>query len=527
MNKKNVILTICANIIVISVTIVYFIFFLKIKQGDFLVYKLVWLSLIEVLFITSTSAALFHRKMQGKTKILTLVLTLAATGVEIFTLFFTPKFLSIEIGSVLMNNIILIEYGAHFIIFFIIFTIICEPSPIISIPILNVIVMAVTFLMFFINFKQKDNIYYYKMINLLLIELLFFTFFELSVSDSKMKRLRKFALVVPILALSLISTFALFFSRFLPKALSFESGSPALTAALMASFCFEIVYFLTLFLQNKKLNLVFKLIIPYLISASFSIAIFVTISKMNSFFSIDRIISTFVIELILIAAFTVFFNDLKIKNKLRLPVLIASPIMFISKFVFLFFIYNIFKTKSVTTVTIIFVSLNAVEVAVYTFLYLVSKNIIGKKEAKKTLSATVKPPFKAYKGNSKYIFISYAHKNMRKVFEIANNLYKSGYNIWYDEGIEPGTEWPEIIGKAIINCSQFMVFISGDAVRSRNVRNEINFAFNHHKKILVIYLENTPLSHGLELQIGTVQSIKKNLTNDKEFYETLKKSLEK
>lgn len=527
MNKKSVLLTILMNIIVISATAVYFIFFLKINREGFFIYRLVWLSLIEALIITSISVSLFHRKMQGKTKLLTLLLTLAASAVEIFTLFFAPKFFNIETGSVIMNNILLIEYGAHFTIFFIIFTIVCEPSLIISIPILNVIAMVVTFLMFFINFKQKDYIYYYKMINLLLIELLFFTFFELSVGDSKVKILKKIALVAPILALSLTSAFALFFSRSFPKTLSVECGSPALTAALLASYCFEIVYFLTLYLQNKKIHFIFKLLISYMIASFFSIAIFIILKKDNTIISIDRIISTFVIELILIAAFTTFFNDLKIKNKFRFPVLIASPLIFIFKFIFLFFIYNIFKYKGVTTTTIIFVSINAVEVAVYIFLYLISKNIFGRKEVKKTLSATVKPPFKAYKGNSKYIFISYAHKNMRKVFEIAHNLYKNGYNVWYDEGIEPGTEWPEIIGKAIINCSQFMVFISGDAVRSRNVRNEINFAFNHHKKILVIYLENTPLSHGLELQIGTVQSIKKNSTNDKDFYATLKKSLEK
>ena len=37
-----------------------------------------------------------------------------------------------------------------------------------------------------------------------------------------------------------------------------------------------------------------------------------------------------------------------------------------------------------------------------------------------------------------YIFISYAHKDSGKVYEIIRNLEDSGYNVWYDGGIDPG-----------------------------------------------------------------------------------------
>jgi hypothetical protein len=151
-----------------------------------------------------------------------------------------------------------------------------------------------------------------------------------------------------------------------------------------------------------------------------------------------------------------------------------------------------------------------------------------KKVAKKRIThkpLSIKPPIPAYKGAKPYLFTSYSHKNMRVVFKIIKELSKSRYRIWYDEGIEPGNEWPEVVGKAVVKCSQFLVFMSRNATTSRNVRNEINLAFSENKDILVIFLEDTRLSEGMKLQIGTVQFINKYESTEKEFFSKLKKVL--
>jgi hypothetical protein len=135
----------------------------------------------------------------------------------------------------------------------------------------------------------------------------------------------------------------------------------------------------------------------------------------------------------------------------------------------------------------------------------------------------VNPPFSAYSGGLPYLFVSYAHQDMKTVFGVIRKLNGSRYRIWYDEGIEPGNEWPEVVGKAIINCGQFLVFMSPHAARSRNVRNEINLAFTENKDILVAYLKNARLTEGMKLQIGTVQSINKLELPEREFVEKLKK----
>jgi len=110
---------------------------------------------------------------------------------------------------------------------------------------------------------------------------------------------------------------------------------------------------------------------------------------------------------------------------------------------------------------------------------------------------------------------------METVFSIIKKLHKKRYRIWYDEGIEPGNEWPEIVGKAIVNCTQFLVLMSSHAAV-----NEINLAFTENKNILVVFLKKTNLTEGMKLQIGTVQFINKYELSEKEFFEKLDRVLD-
>ena len=48
-----------------------------------------------------------------------------------------------------------------------------------------------------------------------------------------------------------------------------------------------------------------------------------------------------------------------------------------------------------------------------------------------------------YEGTDPYIFISYAHRDKDRVLPVLRSLSERGYRIWFDEGIDPGTEWAE------------------------------------------------------------------------------------
>ena len=100
------------------------------------------------------------------------------------------------------------------------------------------------------------------------------------------------------------------------------------------------------------------------------------------------------------------------------------------------------------------------------------------------------------------------------------------FRVWYDEGIEPGNEWPEEVGRALTACQLFVVFMSPEAMESRNVRNEINMAAAENKAIMVVFLQPTELSEGMKLQIGTVQFLNRWELGEAEFHAKLEAVLD-
>ena len=114
---------------------------------------------------------------------------------------------------------------------------------------------------------------------------------------------------------------------------------------------------------------------------------------------------------------------------------------------------------------------------------------------------------KPYEGTDPYIFVSYAHRDYERINLILRELKARGYRFWYDEGIDPGTEWPENIARHLENSSVCLSFISPYSAASNNCRREINFALSRNIPMLTVFLEDTKISPGLEMQISTYQSI--------------------
>lgn len=124
--------------------------------------------------------------------------------------------------------------------------------------------------------------------------------------------------------------------------------------------------------------------------------------------------------------------------------------------------------------------------------------------------------------NGSYVFISYAHKDADVVLPCVQAMKNAGINIWYDEGIQAGSEWPEYIAEKVISCTKFVLFISRAYLESQNCKRELNFAISRKKDLLSVFIEDVELSPGVEMQLGTYQSIFKNrFTGDDAFCQSL------
>lgn len=118
-------------------------------------------------------------------------------------------------------------------------------------------------------------------------------------------------------------------------------------------------------------------------------------------------------------------------------------------------------------------------------------------------------PFTAYQGDGPYIFVSYAHNDAAVVFPEMVRLRDAGFNIWYDEGIRPGSSWREEVALALTESRLFLYFVTENSVGSENCHQELNFALSRDRKILAVHLSSVNLTAGIELSLSNKQAIVK------------------
>ncbi|MFT5098657.1 MAG: hypothetical protein ACI9VI_002596 [Candidatus Azotimanducaceae bacterium] len=113
-----------------------------------------------------------------------------------------------------------------------------------------------------------------------------------------------------------------------------------------------------------------------------------------------------------------------------------------------------------------------------------------------------KPPVLAYLGEDDYLFASYAHADSEWVYPEIEWLTNSGIRIWYDEGIKGGSSWTEELANLLDQSAGVLFFVSENATSSKNVTNEIYFALEVNKPVLIITHEVPVLPAGLRLGLG-------------------------
>ncbi len=133
----------------------------------------------------------------------------------------------------------------------------------------------------------------------------------------------------------------------------------------------------------------------------------------------------------------------------------------------------------------------------------------------------MKKPFRAYSGDQPYVFVSYAHEDANAVYPEMKWLHDQGFNVWYDEGISPGTVWRNELADSIMGAGLFLFFVTPRSVISGNCEKEVNFAIDHDIPVLTVHLEETDLPSGMELTLSSIQGILKHDLPDQDYREKL------
>ena len=82
------------------------------------------------------------------------------------------------------------------------------------------------------------------------------------------------------------------------------------------------------------------------------------------------------------------------------------------------------------------------------------------------------------------IFISYSRSAEDELLarELEQDLRRAGINVWFDGSrLHAGENWAFEIGKALEDADFMVLLLSPDAVNSRWVANELEYALTHEK----------------------------------------------
>jgi hypothetical protein len=87
------------------------------------------------------------------------------------------------------------------------------------------------------------------------------------------------------------------------------------------------------------------------------------------------------------------------------------------------------------------------------------------------------------------VFISYSHKDSEYAHRLADKLRQYGIDIWIDERIDYGDQWPRVIQDNLNACRAFLLVMSGNSFNSMWVQNEVSYAQGNNKPIYPLLLE--------------------------------------
>lgn len=89
-----------------------------------------------------------------------------------------------------------------------------------------------------------------------------------------------------------------------------------------------------------------------------------------------------------------------------------------------------------------------------------------------------KVPLPKETANDSYVFISYSHKDYKKVYCDLADLYESGISFWYDGGLPAGKNWDDVVREKMTDarCSGVIFYLSENLFLSEALQTEIRIA---------------------------------------------------
>jgi len=91
-----------------------------------------------------------------------------------------------------------------------------------------------------------------------------------------------------------------------------------------------------------------------------------------------------------------------------------------------------------------------------------------------------------------HIFISYSHEDRGYVQELKDALQKEGFQVWIDERLDYGVEWPMVIQEKLDVCDALILVASENSYQSKWVQKEVTRVQRLSKPFFPLLLSGAP-----------------------------------
>lgn len=122
-----------------------------------------------------------------------------------------------------------------------------------------------------------------------------------------------------------------------------------------------------------------------------------------------------------------------------------------------------------------------------------------------TTNEPMPPPPASLVTEGDYVFLSYAHADRAFGLSVLQRLQQAGARVWYDEGLQAGTQWDQELERRIRACGALVACLTDGYQTSRFCTREISFADGIGKPILPIAPTARSWAPGLQLRFQSLQ----------------------
>ena len=120
----------------------------------------------------------------------------------------------------------------------------------------------------------------------------------------------------------------------------------------------------------------------------------------------------------------------------------------------------------------------------------------------------------AYRGDEPFVFVSYAHADDSLAYPLIAGLQERGVRIWFDDGMDIGDLWDEVLAKRVKQCSAMLCLVSTRFTDSNNCLDEIHNAKEQKKELLILHLEDEELPEIFQFRYSRFHALRLSAYSD-------------